>query len=198
MIGISTPASMHPRMPPRGIGALPALRAGGLVLLPTTNLWQLVTDARQFSSVKRLLQVCPPTATNHPELIFGDRDALLGWFPQLHPKLDTLLSYHGRTLTIFTPATSLVPDAFVNHHDEVAVRLAMDSFCYRLTEDLEAPLAAVLAMGDEGSGLPTRFGKIRSDVLRASDFTVQRRQREDLDSAPAVRVRMVKGKLEFL
>ena len=189
---------MHPRMPPRGMDALATLRTGGIVLLPTANLWQLVTDARQFASVKRLLQVCPATATNHPELIFGDRDALLSWFPQLHPKLDTLLSYHGRTLTIFTPATSLVPDAFVNRYEEVAVRMAMDSFCYRLTEDLEAPLAAVLAMGDEGAGLPIRFGKIRCDVLRATDFTVQRRQREDLDSAPAVRVRLVRDELVFL
>ena len=198
MIGISTPASMHPRMPPRGAGALPTLRGGGLVLLPTSNLWQLITDARQFASIKRLLSVCPPTPTNCPELIFGDRDRLLSWFPRLHPKLDTLLSYHGRTLTIFTPATSLVPDAFVNRYDEVAVRLAMDSFCYQLTEDLEAPLAAVLAMGDESAGLPVRFGKIRCDVLRAADYTVQRRQREDLDSAPAVRVRMHKGDLAFL
>ena len=199
MIGISTPStSLSPHFPSRGAGALPTLRQGGLVLLPTHNLWQLVADARQFTSVKRLLQVCPGSHTNVPELIFGDRDSLLSWFPQLHPKLDTLLSYHGRTLTVFTRATSLVPDTLVNEHDEVAVRLALDPFVFRLTEDLEAPLAAVLAMGDEGAGLPTRFGKIRSDVLRATDFTIQRRQREDLATAPAVRVRIKRDQLEFL
>ncbi|CAH1000514.1 hypothetical protein LEM8419_01667 [Neolewinella maritima] len=198
MIRTSTPTSPHPGLPPRGVGALPTLRAGGLVLLPTANLWQMVTDTRQFASVKRMLSVCPVTATNRPELIFSDRATLLSWFPQLHPKLDTLLSYHGRILTVLTPANSLVPSAVVDRRGEVAVRLALDPFCHRLTKDLEGPLAAVLAMGDESAGLPTRFGRVRSDVLRASNFTVQRRQREDIDLAPAVRVRMKKGHLEFL
>ena len=197
MLRTSTP-STPPHLPPRGTGALSTLRQGGLVLLPTANLWQLVTDARQPTAVKRLTGACRGGSPNCPELVFADRDTLLSWFPQLHPKLDTLLSYHGRTVTMFTPATNMVPSVMVNDRDEVAVRLAMDSFCYRLCEDLEAPLAAVLAMPPDGKDLPTRFGKVRSDLLRMADYTVQRRQREELDSAPAVRVRMDGDQLEFL
>ncbi len=190
---------MHHRPPPRGIGALSILKNGGLVLLPTANLWQLTTDARRSPSVKRLLEVCPASRVNVPELIFPDRETLRDWFPNLHPKIDTLLSYHGRALTVLIRANSRVPDCLVNTRDEVAVRLALDSFCYRLCEDLEAPLAAVLAMGDDSAGLPTRFGKIRSDVLREASFTVQRRQREELDTRPAVRIRMDdEDELEFL
>ncbi len=190
---------MHHRPPPRGIGALSILKNGGVVLLPTANLWQLVADARNLPAVKRLTEVCPPSRINVPELIFPDRETLREWFPKLHPKIDTLLSYHGRALTVFIPAAGKVAECLVNGRDEVAVRLALDSFCYRLCEDMEAPLAAVMAMGDESAGLPTRFGKIRSDVLREADFTVQRRQREELDTRPAVRIRMDdEDELEFL
>ena len=190
---------MQHRPPSRGIGALSILKNGGIVLLPTANLWQLVTDARKLSGVKRLTELCPPSRLNVPELIFSDRETMREWFPKLHPKLDTLLSYHGRALTVFIPANAKVPDCLVNGRDEVAIRLALDSFCYRLCEDMEAPLAAVLAMSDDSAGLPTRFGKIRSDVLREADFTVQRRQREELDTRPAVRIRMDdEDELEFL
>ena len=197
MLSTNTPFSF-PHLPPKGIGALSTLRQGGLVLLPTANLWQLVADARQSASVKRLTGACPASTHNCPELVFADREALLSWFPQLHPKLDTLLSYHGRTLTMLTPATSRVPQSLVNDREEVAVRLSMDSFCYRLCEDLEAPLAAVMAMPPGASDLPTRFGRVRSDLVRMADYTVQRRQREELASAPAVRVRMDGDSLEFL
>ncbi|WP_246416206.1 Sua5/YciO/YrdC/YwlC family protein [Neolewinella aquimaris] len=186
------------RPPHRGIGALSTIKGGGLVLLPTANLWQLVTDARQYKSVNRLLAVCPPNRLNNPELIFADREMLLSWFPNLHPKIDTLLSYHGRVLTVKVPATVSVPDSMVDRRDEVAVRLALDSFCYRLTEDLEAPLAGCLALSEVSAGLPTRFGKIRSDVMRQADFTVQRRQRDQLDTRAAVTIRMDDDELEFL
>ena len=197
MLSTSTPPT-PPHLLPLGTGALSTLRKGGLVLLPTSNLWQLVTDARQPAAVRRLTGACRGGSANCPELVFADRESLLAWFPNFHPKLDTLLSYHGRTVTMFTPATNMVPSVMVNERDEVAVRLALDSFCYRLCQDLEAPLAAVLAMPPGAKDLPTRFGKVRSDLLQLADYTVQRRQREELDSAPAVRVRMDEDQLEFL
>ncbi|WP_157974276.1 Sua5/YciO/YrdC/YwlC family protein [Lewinella sp. IMCC34183] len=182
----------------RGTAALAALRAGGLLLLPTANLWQLTADATQHSAVDAMLQTCPPTRINRPELIFPDRATLMAWFPDLHPKLDTLLLYHGRALTVSLPASRRVPLGLVDARDEVNIRLAMDSFCVQLTEDLEGPLAACFAMGHGQKMLPTRFGQINSDVLYRADHTVTRRQKDTLGSRPAVRVRMDGDELQFL
>ena len=185
-------------MPVRGTGALSALKAGGLLLLPTANLWQLTADATQVSAVNALLETCPATRVNRPELIFPDRETMLRWFPDLHPKIDTLLIYHGRALTISLPASRRVPISMIGPGDEVNVRLAMDSLCLQLCEDLEGPLAACFAMGHGQKMLPTRFGQINSDVLYRADYTVMRRQKEPLGSRPAVRVRMQEDELEFL
>lgn len=185
-------------MPVRGTEALTTLTSGGLVLLPTANLWQVTADASRRSAVTALLETCPKTQRNRPELIFADREGLLQWFPNLHPKIDTLLIYHGRALTVSLPASKLVPMALVDHRDEVNIRLAMDSFCYRLCEDLEGPLAACFAMGHGQTLLPTRFGQINSDVLYRVDYTVKRRQKETLGSRPAVHVRMDGEELQFL
>ena len=159
-------------------------------MLPTANLWQLVVDCRQTKAVNHLLQICPGGPLNRPELVFPDRESLLEWCPALHPKLDNLMVYHQRALTVIIPAGPRVPLALTDQRGEVAVRLALDSFCYRLCEDLEGPLAACHAVGAAARNLPTRFGRIRSDVVRAADFTVTRRQREELGTLPAVRVRL--------
>ena len=192
-----TPTLAHP-LPSRGTAAISALRAGGLLLLPTANLWQVTADATQLSAVNALLQTCPPTRVNRPELVFPDRDSLIEWFPDLHPKIDTLLLYHGRALTVSLPASARVPMGMVDQRDEVNIRLAMDSHVCQLCEDLEGPLAACFAMGVGQKMLPTRFGQINSDVLYRADYTVTRRQKETLGSRPAVRVRMDGDELEFL
>jgi len=131
---------MHHPLPPRGSRALPTLHAGGLVLLPTANLWQLSAHVQHPAAVRKLLDACPASDTNRPELVFADQETLFAWCPRVHPRLFTLLSYHKRPLTLMVPAGPRVPLSMIDARGEVAVRLAMDSFVYRLCEDMEAPL----------------------------------------------------------
>lgn len=190
---------MHHPLPPRGSRALPTLHAGGLVLLPTANLWQLSAHVNNPTAVKNLLAACPASPTNRPELVFADQETLFEWCPRIHPRLFTLLSYHKRPLTLLVPAGPRIPLALVDERGEVAVRLAMDSFVYRLCEDIEAPLVCCMAIGQGANQLPTSFGKIRSDVLRAADYTVKRRQRDELGHFRAVSARYDgEGEIEFL
>lgn len=190
---------MHHPLPPLGHQALSTLQAGGLVLLPTANLWQLTASTTHPSSIQRLLHTCPASRLNRPELIFADQETLFDWCPKIHPRLYTLLAYHKRPLTLLVPAGNRVPLSLIDANGEVAVRLAMDSFCYRLCEDLESPLVASLAMGGEDAQLPTSFGKIRSDVLREADYTVKRRQLEELGRFRAVSARYGNDEeIEFL
>ena len=95
------------------------------------------------------------------------------------------------------PAGPEVPLRLIDQRGEVAARLAHDSFVYRLCEDLEAPLVAALALARGSEDYPVSFGKVRSHVLRAAEFTVQRRQREVLGDGPVPVVRMEGGELVF-
>ena len=192
------PQMQHP-FPPRGARALPVVRAGGLVLLPTATQWQVVTCATIPTAVARLLTVCPPGTHNRPELLFADTTSLMKWCPRVHPRLFTLLAYHRRPLTVMVPAGARVPLPLVDERGEVAVRLAQDSFCYRLCEDLDAPLLATAAVGPGGAETPVSFGKVRCDVIRAVEHTVRRRQRDVLAAHPPLAARLGhNGELDFL
>jgi len=149
-------------------------------------------------AIRRLLHACPISQHNRPELVFPDAEMLFAWCPDVHPRLFTLLAYHKRPLTLIVPAGPLVPLALIDGRGEVAVRLAMDSFCYRVCEDLEDPLVCAHAIGFGETEAPTCFGKIRSDVLRAADLTVKRRQREEIGRFRAVSARYGKeGEIDF-
>lgn len=183
----NTPLFMHPFLPPKGSEALSVLQQGGLVLLPTANLWQVVAHPRFSKTTERLQQLCPPTFYNRPELLFHDLDLLKAWIPRLHPKLETLLLFHKKPLTLLVEVP-LAPYFLQDEQGRTAVRLIQDTFCARLSEDLESPLVATLAQAPGDSSLPLRFGQIRSDVIKGVDCVVKRRQLETLDIAPAVMV----------
>lgn len=178
---------MHPFLPPRGSEALSILHQGGLVLLPTANLWQLVSHPHFPYATQRQLELCPPTHSNRPELLFYDLELLKEWVPNLHPKLETLLLFHRRALTLLVEVPMANP-ALQDDRGLTAVRLIQDSFCYCLGEDLELPLLASVAQAAGDATLPLRFGQIRSDILQGADYVVRRRQLETLDVAPTVMV----------
>ena len=178
--------SMHPYLPPLGSEALTFVQHGGLVLLPTANLWQVITHPNDYEATERLLDLCPPSQLNRPELLFYDLELMKSWVPNLHPKLETLLSYHRRPLTLLVEGCPRAPMRMRDKQGRVAIRLLQDSYCYRLGEDLELPLLAVLAQARGANLAPTHFGAIRSDVLRGVDFVVRRRQKDKIGDAPAV------------
>lgn len=181
------PTEMHPLFPSGGNPARRVLLRDGLVLLPTANLWQVVS--LPSSAVARAKQLALTPAAS-PELLFPGLEALREWFPRVHPKIENLLTFHRRPLTVRLPATRRVPTELIDARGEVAVRLIQDSFCYALAEDLESPLLATFACPPGCSSPPNRFGRVRSDLLRGVDHVVLRRQREELASGPAVVIRL--------
>ena len=181
--------SMHPYLPPRGSQALSTLHRGGLVLLPTANLWQVVTHPHYSTANERQFSLCPPSIHNRPELLFADLELLKSWVPDLHPKLENLLVYHKRAVTLLVHVPQ-APGGMRDRNGLTAVRLIRDSFCYRLGEDLELPLVATLAQANGADLPPSHFGRIRSDILRNVDYVVKRRQKDFLGDDPTVVIRL--------
>ena len=168
------------------------------MLFPTANLWQVLAHGGHPDAIDRLLRLCPPSGQNRPELIYPDIDALRHSCPRIDPVMDTLLFYHRRPLTVRVPAGTKVPHRLIDEQGFTHARVATDSACYRLCEDLSHPLIGCLAAGPVSSQLPTSFGKIGSDVLRGVDHVESRRWREEYDDGLAIVVSIDRGgRLQF-
>ena len=168
------------------------------MLFPTANLWQVLAHGGHPDAIDRLLRLCPPSGQNRPELIYPDIDALRRSCPRIDPVIDTLLFYHLRPLTVRVAAGPKVPHYLIDERGFVHARVATDSACYRLCEDLSQPLVACLAAGPGSSQLPTRFGKIGSDVLRGVNHVESRRWHEEYHDGLAIVVSIDRdGQLQF-
>jgi L-threonylcarbamoyladenylate synthase len=179
-------------------GAADILRREGVVLLPTDALWCIACAADNPVALERLRRLKAPSMEQPYELLFADLDHLKQYAPRLHPRLETLLAFHHRPLTLLTPAHSQLRRPAIRPDGLMAARVVQDRYCRQLIKLLNKPLATVFAYY-EGSPYPDHFGRVRSDIISQVDYVARYRPREAHAQEPSVLVRInQQDELEFL
>ncbi len=176
---------------------LQALRGGGVILYPTDTLWSLGCDALREDAIDRLREIRSLPADQPLTVLVNDLKMLLKYVGQLHPRLETLLLYHQRPLTVLYEGVRFLPDSLSTPEGQVAIRITVSPFCRQLISRFGRPLVASAA-AKPGYKLPATFGEIQSDVIQASDY-VFAPSIEEGDGEPSVLVRLSeKAELIFL
>lgn len=176
------------------------LDSGGIILFPTDTIWGIGCDATDPVAVEKIFAL-----KNRPRhkpfiLLVSSIEMLQNYVEHLHPRLETLLLYHQRPLTIIYDKAKNLPSNAHADGGSVGIRLVQDDFCKQLIENFGKPLVGTSAnISDEP--FPNHFGEISSAVIQGVDFVVRHRQGEKNMGAPSVIARMtdpLKGELEFL
>lgn len=178
--------------------ALDTLRNGGLILYPTDTVWSIGCDATNPRAAGRIRQLKDTDNALGLEILVNSIDMLRRYVVHLHPRIETLLIYHLRPLTVLYERGRNLPNSILSEHGQVAIRLVQDKYCRELISGLGKPLVAIAADLREGY-YPDNFGAISSDVVERVDY-VSRHRRDDKGRAlPSVVARLsVKDELEFL
>ncbi len=176
-------------------GAVATLENSGVILFPTDTLWSIGCDVSDPVALKRLLRFRPSASL---EILVNSVDMLKEYVAHVHPRIETLLVYHVRPLTIlFDKVRQLPVDVLVNGRS-AAFRVVQDEYCRDLIGALGRPIASIYAWR-EGSTLPSHFGAVSSDVIEAVDYVTKFRQGEKAHGEPSVMVRLTrKDEFEFL
>ena len=123
---------------------------------------------------------------------------LKNYVRHLHPRLETLLHYHVRPLTIIYDQGRQLPNSILESDGSIAVRLVQDDYCRALIDELGYPIVAVPADLREGF-YPPGFGTISSDVVAKVDYVSRHRRTDRVISELSVMVRLdEKDELEFI
>lgn len=170
-------------------GAVSILQQEGLVLLPTDALWCVACDALDPVALERLRRLRPPTAQQPFEILFPDLQMLKAYSDHLHPRLETLLAFHHRPLTIMTPGNRRLRTPAVLPDGQMAARIVRDNYCRHLTQMLDSPIATIPAHFPD-SPLPAHFGRIRSDIIERVDYVAKYRPKEIHATLPSVMVQV--------
>ncbi len=172
-------------------GALATLQQGGIILYPTDTIWSIGCDATHPRAIEKIYQVKHKDSAQGFEILVNSIQMLKDYVVHLHPKLETLLVFHVRPLTVvFDKPRNLAANA-IAPDGTVAIRVVKDEFCRALITELGKPLLAAFASMHEGT-YPVNFGAISSEIIEQVDYVVKFRQNEKMMHEPSVMVRLTR------
>ena len=179
-------------------GVLNALRSGKLILYPTDTVWSIGCDAHNVRAIAQLRKIKNTPVNEGLEILVSSIEMLKQYVAHLHPRLETLLIYHVRPLTVIYEQGRQLPNSILDVTGKVSIRLVQDDYCRALIETLGRPIVAETASLREGY-YPDSFGTISSDVIEQVDFVARHRRTDRIRSELSVVVRLDKDdELEFL
>lgn len=178
--------------------ALDVLESGGLILYPTDTIWAIGCDATQAAAVQRIYELKQRSADQPFISLVGSMQMLRKFVPNLHPRLETLLHYHFRPLTLVYDQVEGLPAQSRAHDGSVAFRIPQDNFCRELVNRFGKPIIATAAHVQH-ERVPQHFGEISSTILAGVDLVVKYRQKERYIGEPSVIAKLsVREELEFI
>jgi len=170
----------------------------GMILFPTDTVWGIGCDCKSEAAIRRIFKLKQRPFDKKFILLADSIDMVRDYVHQVHPRIETLLQYHTRPLTVIYNEGQNLPDILINEDNTVAFRVVQDPICKALIQNIGRPLVFTAA-NLETESYPKNFGAISSTILQGVDQVVQSRQLETKEAQPSVIVRLTKKEeLEFI
>lgn len=160
---------------------LTILARGGIILFPTDTVWAIGCDATNEDAIAKLKEIKHIKSTDFKGFVclVADIEMLRQSVKKIHPRIETLLAYHTRPVTVVydTPLSKAVGEGAYAPNGSVAMRITQDPFCKNLIQLFGKPLIASCACLDKAN-IPRYFGEISSDILENVAYIVKYRHDE--------------------
>jgi L-threonylcarbamoyladenylate synthase len=174
------------------------LEEGGIICYPTDTIWGLGCDATNVEAIARISALKGRPPEKGYVLLVSDLPMLKTYVPKIHPRIETLLAYHKRPLTVIYERNIGLPPEAKAPDGSAAIRIPVDEFCQTLVGLFGKPIVSTSA-NISGQPFPTTFGTISSDVLGAVDYVVKHRQEDKEPGEPSAIARLDRHhELEFI
>lgn len=178
---------------------LNVLKNSGVILLPTDTVWGLSADVTDNAAVERIIAIKKRKPEKGFICLVDSLEMLKMYVGKLHPRIETLLHYHHRPLTVIYDTPILpVADSVCAADGSIAFRIVKDPFCAHLIQLYGKPLVSTSANVSEAP-FPTGFGSISSEILEQVDLVVRYKQHTKDTILPSTIVRLTNDEeLDFI
>ena len=171
---------------------------GGIICYPTDTVWGIGCDATNISAIKKVNKLKGRPNGKGYVLLVDSIQMLKNYVEELHPRMETLLEYHNRPLTLIYPKAKNLPKEVCGEDGSVAIRLAKCTFCQTLISALGAPIISTSA-NLSGVPFPKTFGEISSEIIEKVDYIAKERRWDKTNGQPSTIAYVDKdGMLEFI
>jgi L-threonylcarbamoyladenylate synthase len=177
---------------------LETLKNGGLILYPTDTVWSIGCDATNPDAVDKVYELKKRDRSQPFILLVSSVEMLKKYVESMHPRVETLLAYHVRPLTVIYERAINLPQNVFAPDGSIGIRVVRDEYCQRLIEAFGRPLVAANA-NVSGEPQPSHFGEVSSAIIVGVNHVVKHRQMDKEMNEPSVVARVGEGsELEFL
>ena len=169
--------------------SLEVLGRGGTILFPTDTIWGIGCDATNAAAVDKIYSLKKRDRSKPLIVLASDLPMIKEYVAQVHPKLETLLEFHTRPLTIIYNFKKGLPSNVISKDNTIGIRIPQDNFCRKLIAAFGKPIVATSA-NISNEAFPKHFGEIKSTLLSSVDFTIPYRQNDTNFLPPSSIVRL--------
>ena len=174
------------------------LRKGGLILYPTDTIWGIGCNACDAAAIDKIYALKQRATTKNFVILVDSIEMLKKYVREVPPRIETLLYYHTRPLTMIFDDARNLPKNLIAEDNTIAIRIVQDEFCKELISSFGYPLVATSA-NISGQPFPANFGEINSDIIKGVDYIAKFRRHEKTMGQPSVIAKIKEdGELEFL
>ena len=178
--------------------AVNVLHQGGVLLYPADTIWGIGCDALQVEAVKKVYEIKGRNYSKPLIVLVADLQQLFEVVTSVHPRIDTLLHFHERPLTVIYPEVTEAYRHLAAPDGTIGVRVVKSGFCHDLLEAFGKPLVSTSA-NLSGEPSPIKFGSISSDIIRQVDYALPAFTEKELTGTPSVIARYdANGELDFI
>jgi L-threonylcarbamoyladenylate synthase len=174
------------------------LENGGTILYPTDTIWGLGCDAMNEKAIEKIYSLKNRPKDKPFTILVNSIEMLKTYAPDIHPRIETLHTYHVLPLTLIYEESIELPDILLGKNKSAAIRIVKDEFCHQLIRSFGRPIVSTSA-NISNEPFPTNFGEISSPILKGVDYVVRHRQEEKQAQKPSILARYDEnGELIFL
>ena len=172
------------------------LNEGKIILYPTDTIWGIGCDALNENSIKRIYKIKKRTPDKPFVILVSDLDMLKSYVKEIHPRIETLLAYHKRPLTMTMKAKKKIPSS-LKKGGRTAIRIVKDDTIAEFIRQFGRPLVSTSA-NIANNSFPQNFEDISDDVKSKVDYIFHYKREAIAPGMPSVIASYSKnGRLKF-
>ena len=175
---------------------LGVLETDGIILYPTDTVWALGCSIKSSKAIRKIRKI---KRSDQPMVILAsDIKMLKKHVPHIHPRIETLLDFHDKPLTVVYPDPIKVSPLLSADDRSIAIRIPDDEFCQTMIDLLGHPIVSTIPMRKEIKHT-INYEDLTDEVISSATYTCYHRRNILSNALPSVMVKYnAEGELEFL
>lgn len=174
------------------------LENDGVLLHATDTVWGLACSALSESGIDKIYDIKQRDRSKPILMLVDSLEMVKKHVPHIHPRIETLLMFHKKPLTVVYPNVMRLPDYALAEDGSAAIRITSDPYTNHLIKLLGCPLMSTSA-NISNEPFAQEFSKVSPNIIERVDFVSKHRILENLKGKPSVMINYdEEGEINFL